>query len=391
MAHTIAQSLLYMGERWADLLNSLVYVILVSLIYFIADYRRKINILLYVGISVLIWFLIPELMVCIAWITGSANYLWGCMLVASITFPYCMYYLKYKESYEKKDSIGRCVFFIFWGILAGWTNENLVAGLLFFIFIYILLLKYEKKRIPKWVISGFIGVVIGCIFMLAAPGNFIRNAIELQTVHGITKDNFEYSYYFYRFVSIIKAYMVYGIWPTIIYLLSLLLFWKKGQSGNKKSVTRLSLLFFCMAVVSLLVMAAAPIFPERVWFGIIVLIIIATALLYANLDFSFKPLAIANYVIWIPLIIFFIASYGLSLKDTIRLRETFDKRELFIEQEKEKGVEEFILHDRFEPQHQAIFTQKVYDIPHLVNNLWEDAYAKYYGIKSIEIRRASEK
>jgi len=391
VVHTIAQSLLYVGECWGDLLNSLAYVVLVTLIYLIADYKRKVNLFLYAGISILIWFLIPDLMVCIAWITGSANYLWGCMLVVSIIFPYCMYYLKYEQPYKKKDTIGRCLLFVLWGILAGWTNENLVAGLLTFIFLYIILLKYEKRVVPKWVIFGFIGVVIGAVFMLAAPGNFIRNEIELRTVHGITKDNFEYSYYFYRLVSVAKTYFTYGTLPTIIYFVTLLVFWKKGRSENKQSVFRLSLLFAFMAFVSLLVMAAAPIFPERVWFGIIVLMIIATMLLYANLDFSYKPIKIANCILWIPLLVFFVASYAVSLKDTVRLRQTFNEREAYILKEKENGVQNFILYDKFEPQQTFIFTQKVYDIPHLENNLWEDAYAKYYGIKSIEIKKALEK
>jgi len=391
VAHTIAQSLLYMGECWADFLNSIAYVTLVTLIYFIADYKRRINLFLYAGISILIWFLIPDLMVCIAWITGSANYLWGCMLIVSITFPYCMYYLRYKQPYKKRDTIVRCALFVVWGILAGWTNENLVAGLLSFIFIYILLLKYEKKVIPKWVIFGFVGVAIGAAFMLAAPGNFIRNKLELRLIHGITEDTFSYSYYFYRLVSIIKSFLVYGLLPTLVYLAALLAFWRKGNKENKQSVLRLSFLFFFMAIVSMLVMAGAPIFPERVWFGIIVLIIIATLLLLANLDWSYKPVKIMYYIIWIPLTIFFLASYTLSLKDVVRLRQTFDRREAYILREKEKGVEEFILHDRFEPQQTFIFTQKVYDIPHLEGDLWETFYSKYYGIKSIRIEPASQK
>jgi len=301
-----------------------------------------------------------------------------------------MYYLKYQQRYHKKDNIGRCVLFILWGIIAGWTNENLVAGLLFFLFIYMILLKYEKKKIPKWAIFGFVGVVIGCIFMLAAPGNFIRNKVELSTVHGITDDNFSYSYYFYRLVSVIKAYLVYGIIPTLIYLLTLLLYWKRGITENKQTVLRLSVLFFCMAIVSMLVMAAAPIFPDRVWFGIIVLMVIAIALLYANLDFTIKSIRVGHYILWIPLMIFFVTSYILSLKDVIRLRETFDKRELFIQKEKKKGVQDFILYDRFEPLYSCIYIQKVYDIPHLDNNLWEIAYAKYYGIRSIKIEKEAE-
>lgn len=385
IAHTIAQSFLLIGETWADILNSLAYVTLISLIYAITNFRHKINPFLYIGISALIWFFTPELMICIAWLTGSANYLWGCMLVVSIAYPYAMYYLKYDAEKVKKDSISKCFIFLLWGIIAGWTNENLVAGLLSFLFLFILLLKYEKKALPKWAIWGFVGVAIGCFIMLSAPGNFIRNKIELNTIHGIANGKPELSYYYYRMISVVKAFFVYGIIPTLIYVMTAIAHWKWGNKESKQAVSRLSLLFFIMAIVASIVMAVAPIFPERVWFSIIVLIIIASLLLYMNLNFSYKPIYIANYIIWIPLIGLFFTSYSFSLKDTIRLRDTFDKREQYVLDGKNKGIKDFVVYDKFQANDYFIFTQKVYDIPHLEDNLWEDAYAKYYEIGSIKI------
>lgn len=385
IAHTIAQSFLLIGETWADILNSLAYVALITLIYAITNFRHRINPFLYIGISALIWFLTPELMICIAWLTGSANYLWGCMLVISILYPYSMYYLKHDNTKQQKDSIFKCIIFLVWGIIAGWTNENLVAGLLSFIFLFILLLKYEKKVIPKWAIFGFIGVAIGCFIMLSAPGNFIRNKIELNTIHGIADSKPELSYYYYRMISVIKTFFVYGIVPTIIYIVTAIAHWKWGKKEYKQAVYRLSLLFFIMAIVATVVMAAAPIFPERVWFSIIVMIITATLLLYMNFDFSFRPLYIANYIIWIPLVALFFTSYFFSLKDIIRLRDTFEKREQLVLEGKQDGSMNFLFYDRFIPQEYPIFTQKVYDIPHLEDNLWEEAYAKYYRIGSIKI------
>lgn len=391
VAHTIAQSLLYIGETWADILNSIAYVVLITLIYSIVNFRRQINIFLYIGISTLIWFFAPDLMICIAWLTGSANYLWGCMLVISIIYPYAIYYLKYDNTEERKENLAKCALFLFSGIIAGWTNENLVAGLLTFLFLFILLLKYEKKAIPKWTIVGFIGVAIGCFIMLSAPGNFIRNKIELSTIHGIANGKPELSYYYYRMVSVTKAFLVYGIAPAILYALTAVMHWKWGKKESKQAVFRLSLLFFFMAIVSTVVMAAAPIFPERVWFSIIVLMILASLLLYMNLDFSFKPIYIANYILGIPICILFLTSYFFSLKDAIRLRDTFDKREKYIIEGKKNGVENFILYDRFFPKDYPFFTQKVYDIPHLENNLWENAYSKYYNIESIKIEPLTQK
>lgn len=391
VAHTIAQSFMYIGENYADILNSLAYIILISLIYTIVNFRKQINPFLYLGISALIWFLAPDLMVCIAWLTGSANYLWGCMLVVSFILPYSMYYLTDKNTDLKKNSIPKYILFFLWGIIAGWTNENLVAGLLSFLFLFMLLLRYEKRAIPKWAVVGFIGVAIGCFIMLSAPGNFIRNKIELSTIHGIADGKPELSYYFYRTISVIKAFFVYGIVPAIMYISVAIVHWKWGKKEYKQKVFRLSALLFFMAMVSMIIMAAAPIFPERVWFSIIVLIIMASLLLYMNLDFSYKPLFYTNYIIWIPICLLFFVSYYLSLKETICLRETFDKREQYIIEGKKNGVNDFIVYDRFYPTDYFVFTQKVYDIPHLENYLWENAYAKYYNIGSIKIESPSQK
>ena len=108
-------------------------------------------------------------------------------------------------------------------------------------------------------------------------------------------------------------------------------------------------------------------------------------LLYANLNFSYKPVRIFNYVVCTALVVFLIISYSSTLQDTIRLREVFDRREVLIIKEKSKGKTNFIFNDRFEPQESLFYIQKVYDLPHLEGDLWEKAYSKYWGINSVKI------
>jgi hypothetical protein len=178
VVHAIAQIMLASGVFWGDVVNSIGYITLVLIIYYIANKGNESNLSLFIGINLLTWFLVPALVENILWITGSANYLWGTLLILSFLSFYCAAFLsgKYKDGWMKR--IG--VFFL--GVLAGWTNENMSVAMIFFLICLILLTKKENKAIPKWMIFGLAGAIIGCAFMLLAPGNYVRNKVEVSNL-----------------------------------------------------------------------------------------------------------------------------------------------------------------------------------------------------------------
>ncbi len=379
VVHVIAQYLLYIDKVWADLLNSIAYVALVLIIYFIAKGKQKHNISLFLLINVFLWFFIPSLGECIFWKTGSANYLWGGFIIISFLAVYCRHY--YKDTNE--NSVQRSVHMFLFGIIAGWTNENMFVAAAFFVIGIIILYHYQKINIPLWAIFGLAGLLIGGIVMLAAPGNYIRNEI---TVSGMgASDESKILFYFYRLTSIAKSLVEYALYPFLIYFLLLLIYLKKGVRENVKETLSLSLLFFLTAMVATVVMAAAPIFPHRVWFGIVVFIAAASAILFVNLGFSDKWMKVAQIILLSLSVLLFAYSYTRGMISLYDFKKKIDERERYIEIEKGKGVDNIIIEGKIEYDYPPLTRPYISDLPLDSVGWLGRAYGKYMGVRSITV------
>lgn len=385
VVHTIAQLMLAAGVFWGDVINSIGYIVLVLVIYYITNKGNKSNLSLFIGINLLIWFLVPALIENLFWITGSANYLWGTLFILLFLSFYCAAFLSPQSKDKPMKSIG--LFFL--GILAGWTNENMSVAMIFFVVCLILLVKRENKAIPKWMVFGLAGAIIGCAFMLLAPGNYVRNEGEITNLSTGGSEPL-YMFYFYRFTSILKISSWYALVPSTIYMVVLLLYLKFRKEPNRK-ILALSLLFVVTAGVATLAMVAAPIFPERVWFAILILIFVATGLLYANLDFSSIYIKIPFYSVISVATFVFIYSYWLSLTDFSRIHNIWEERNRIVNSEKQKGTKDVVMYGRFNASDSWFVRPKTGDIP-LDSVIWmQTAYGRYMGVNSIKILDSENK
>ena len=61
------------------------------------------------------------------------------------------------------------------GLLAGWSNENMGPAVWVMSLIVIVLGLREGRRAKPWMITGNIACLTGCVFCIAAPGNFVRS------------------------------------------------------------------------------------------------------------------------------------------------------------------------------------------------------------------------
>jgi hypothetical protein len=367
------------GVFWGDVINSAGYVVLVTAIYSIANKGNKCNPALFTGVNLLIWFLVPALIEDIFWITGSANYMWGTLLILLFISFYCSAFLTGKT----KDGQGKRTALFVFGVIAGWTNENMAVAMIFFIVCLILLMKKEKQTLPGWMISGLIGAFAGCAFMLLAPGNYVRNAGELSALSPEREP--VYMFYFYRFTSILKMSSWYALVPTIIYIAFLLLYLKFKRKDNHKRILLLSLLFAITAAVATLAMVAAPIFPARVWFAILIFLFIATGLLYANLDFSVSCIRKSSIaVVSIAALVFFY-SYWVSLADFVRIHDIWAERDGIVLAEKQRGEKDVIIYGRFKASDSWFVRPKTGDIPLDSISWMQNAYGQYMGINSVKV------
>ena len=373
VVHTIAQILLYIGKPWNNILNSIAYIAFIWVIYRLATLRTKRNALYIIIIHCFIWFLTPSLGECIFWKTGSANYLWGTLIFMSFLYIHCSFYLK-GNNYKEYSLFGMFLF----GIIAGWTNENMAVALLFFLIMLSIMLRIEKKRIPKWMVFGIAGVLVGTGFMLAAPGNFVRYAGS-----DMTEGEPAYRFLFYRTVSTMIQFSRYCLWPVIIYVIVSAIHLKFGYRRDKKNIFRLSWLLFATAMVATAAMIAAPIFPERVWFGIIAIILTAGMLQYANLYSRTNLLNIINILVCTVITGLFAISFYQGYQHLTSVKQIWEKRAETVAEQKKKNVENVILYGKYKADMRPLSLPKVSDIP-LDSTEWIGrSYGNYLGVKSV--------
>jgi len=377
VVHIIAQSLLWFGEGWGDILNSVAYVALILVMYCIANRNKeKHSVSLFIFISLCMWFLQSSFSETVLWITGSANYLWGCMITLFFLLPYCSYY--YKPD-EKENPVKTVLFFVL-GVLAGWTNENMALALVFFVSVLLFMMRKEKKKIPVWAIIGFAGLIVGAIFLFVAPGNYVRLNLSLNG-----QDN-DFWYYFDKAISVLHKFLRFGSISVFIFLLIAFVYVKYGKGKIQSAVFRLSFLFFSTAIIGIIVMFGSPSFPPRAWFGVITYLIVAIAVLYADFDFSIRNLRIINLVGLSLIAVLFCISYTLGMKELNKIHNIFVNREAEIERQKAKGIEDIVLYGKFERKRGIlIIVPKMVDLPDDLSDWRYTFYAKYHGVRSIAL------
>lgn len=383
VVHAIDQLLLMQSFPVICLLNSLAYIVFVYLLYKIANKENNANPFLFILFNLLIWFFQPAFFETIIWKTGSANYLWGGLLVFMFMYPYYLYY----QTGKSKDSSLKMFLYMAGGIVAGWTNENMAVALVFFIVIILIISKYKKVAIPKWAVTGLIGVIIGASFLLLSPGNYIRlegakaayNWQDLSMIKTL-----------WIGTKVIMRYFVYYLLPILGIYILLLIVYCKDTEDKKIRIRNIysSMLFIVTGFVALLAMVATPVFPERALFGIIILFLVPIGIIYANIDFKKKIFKYMNIPIFIILLLLFGKGYYQSYVDLQKISSLFNERELYIEEQKSKGIDSLVFTKEMAPVSDKYFIWDLTDDP---NGWTNKAYARFHGLRSVCLVPAKKK
>ncbi|WP_051697658.1 DUF6056 family protein [Prevotella sp. 10(H)] len=376
VVHFIAESMLMTGFFWACVINSLGYVLFVYVLYRIANKGNKTNPVLFFLFSLLIWFAQPAYFATILWKTGAANYLWGTLIILLFLYSYYSCY----RSRKTENSAVRTVLFFLFGIIAGWTNENMSVALIFYIIASLALYKYEKIKIPAWAITGLIGTIVGCIMMLVAPGNYVRLE-DVTTSFGQTE-------IMYKDIFLMGVnYILTHTWnhlliPFIVYLFLVFIYIKYPKNENdKQTIIRSSIMFILMAAVALAAMVVSPIFPERALFGIIILLLIAIGIIIANIDFSLKQLKYPAITVFFALAVIYAFQYKTVFNNLSYITAVWDEREIYMAEQKRMGNDSITFTKKFElpPEY---YISDLSDDP----EYWENkCYVRFYGLKQVRL------
>lgn len=365
IAHTVAQIFLPFPKIIFSFINSLVYVLLIFLMYLHIKGKNKDKPLYLLIIHLSLWFLLPVFGQTCLWLVGSCNYLWTTTLI--------LLFLRIYKKNDKSSSVLKLVAIFFLGILAGWTNENTSAGLIAILLGNLIIDRITKKRkkISKMQLSGLIGVLIGFLIMILAPGNFVRTA-EFKD------DTFILLKIIKRAIDITITAGSYLL-PIIIFLVIAL----SIKIYNKKKIEEEAYVFIAGSLVAIYSMVLSPTFPTRSWTGVIVYQLIACLILFYNMDKIHK---IYKYIIVDCCIIFstiYITQYMDLGKDINNLRSTWKDR---ISEIEKLDNNDKITFDKYIPYNSKNPAWELSDLS-VDDTQWPNtAIAKYYKIKSISAK-----
>lgn len=323
IVHFIAQVLLLLPSYVADILNSLIYVAYTFLIYYHIKGRGTNGISLFIFVSLAIWFMQPVFGDTILWITGSANYLWGTVLILLFLLPFRLYSGK-GQSLSKQILYSLLLFIS--GVIAGWTNENTAGAMLLIILLFFLYYRSLGWKIPLWAIFGLIGGIVGYTIMILAPGNFARAGGSTLSLYLIA----------YRLFNCTLTF-VYYCGPLILMCFVVYVLYYHFYRDQRNEKLELSLIYSVAAIAAVYAMLFAPTFPRRALFGVVTYLIIGAGILFYNLNFRNSFLRQMRLGIIILGVFSFMFTYYLAAKEINIYSNMVEQREVKIKEVKESG------------------------------------------------------
>lgn len=373
IVHFIAQLLLFIGKPAASFINTMAFVLLIYLMYRIANIGQKSNWILFLLMFLGTYTLQAHIPNTFYWITGSANYLWGTLLILIFIHPYIRFFLqKYTANNSRTSTkhIFQSCLFLFLGILAGWTNENMGVSLVAFLTLLIGYLKYTSKKPPLWMYFGLAGAIIGATFLVLAPGNFVRLDASVETPTVWSRVGF-------ALYEIFKRHMV-----ITILTIGLIIFSYRKKTCNK-NILVISVLLTIFAFLAIAAMSFSPEFPRRAWFGIITLMLIASGMLLVNSNLkNYIQYKRILFLVSLFGIIFLSIDYAKRIPYMKSINSFWNEREQIVNEAKSRGEKDIV----FDKTYLMSFGK--YDTADITSDSthWRNKmYQRFWGLNSVRV------
>ncbi|MDR0646363.1 MAG: DUF6056 family protein [Elusimicrobiota bacterium] len=169
--------ILYLGKWSFLILNPLVNLLLIfSTFFFIylrkPDFNSLKDISVFILIAILSVYGVASPNETLFWIGGAAAYNWTFAVFLLIL---CAIRALLVKKYLFKDNAFARVIFLFFGLIAGMSNENTGPMALLIFTACFFYMRAKRIKIPKWYYFLFIGAVLGVYIMFfASPAHKIR-------------------------------------------------------------------------------------------------------------------------------------------------------------------------------------------------------------------------
>lgn len=255
-----------------NLVNSLMFIALTLLMYANIRRKKKKDIFVLLLVITFLWRFTVSFGQTMLWICGACNYLWGSVFILGFVTFY-RYFLDHPEKIKHDYLLAVGTFFF--GVLAGWCNENTSGGGLLLALMFGLNFWWNKKkigakRIHPFMLSGLLGMCCGFLGMILAPGVRNRSATMsdgeytgivglLSRVYKITLNIRELFFIVIAITTIVLAFLV---------IQKKLCSWRQIH-GNE------TVLFLIAAAATSYALSLAPTPMSRAFFGAGIFLFIA--------------------------------------------------------------------------------------------------------------------
>lgn len=208
-------------------------------------------------VYLLIWWFVPAYGEVFIWQTGAVVYLWVIVTILFWLLPYRKLFFEVGTTVTCMPFLGNIVFFIF-SICVGAGIENtsfcaflMGAGV-------IIWRRIKGLPVPGWAWLGVFGVLLGWLFLIVAPGNYVRagfvsSSFSAQGIVDTSKKIFQY------WRSQPLSYV------ALLFLIHSALRWRRWQDCS--DLEKSALLFFLFAIINTFGLVLSPSVVDRVHSG----------------------------------------------------------------------------------------------------------------------------
>lgn len=252
-------------DKWVfNVVNSVMFAALVLLMYHNVKRKKKHDIFVLFLIVVFLWKYAVSFGQTMLWICGACNYLWGSVLILGF-FTFYRHFLTNTE--RIKHPVLLTIGTFFFGILAGWCNENTSGGGLLLVLMFAFNFWWDnkkegKRKIYPFMISGVVGMCCGLLGMILAPG--VRNRSETMSDGEYTGLIGLLSRVYKTTVTVRELFFDLLVIMTIVLIILVL---QKKIKGWMDIRRKESILFLVAAVATAYALILAPVPADRAFFG----------------------------------------------------------------------------------------------------------------------------
>ena len=361
LLHVFTQSFLYLGKDVFNVVNTVMFMLLLLEVYGIAKVKDRCCWWVFAVTYIALMTMIPFFGTVFLWLTGACIYLWGTVFAL---MPLLIERSVREGGFFSKGKISAILCFSL-GMLAGWTNENMTCGMIAVIFLLNVLAYVQNRKISGRLMVMWVGQCIGAVLLLFAPGNALRASAYA---------------YDSMIVELIRRFAITTVYGVIYLgvLFSAVIISGMGFRGNVKRLGYALVLAFG-ALIAVYAMVGSPELSDRTYTGPFVLMLSSLLVILADADEQGRKLGAAKLIVF-PLFLIVSGYIGYhAVQDVSSFESAWKGRVAVIETAKEENRDQVEIEALYS---NSRFTMDVVHAPQA--SQWPNtSISKVYGIDVI--------